>query len=76
MFDHIISALFTSVWDGFGEVTTPCKVNLDTREIFDIVQADVEVSGSLITEYVTINGEQFSAYQEGDKVNDEDYWYC
>ena len=51
----IKDATFTSVWDGGTEITTNCKVNVDTREIFDIEQAtniDVGSLNSLEEEYL------------------------
>ena len=58
----IKNAKFTSVWDGGYEVTTDCKVNMETREVFDIeVNNDDNIEGlnSLDYEYITIDGEEF-----------------
>ena len=32
----IIDGIFTSVWSNEGEVETKCKVNTETKEVFDI----------------------------------------
>lgn len=75
----IKDATFTSVWDGGFEITTKCKVNTETKEIFDI-----EVSGStadavneLDEEYVTIDGVDYSAanHDDIDEDDKETYWY-
>ena len=53
----IKNATYTSVWDGGYEVTTNCKVNMDTHEIFDIEMAEVDESFEILeNEYVTIDG--------------------
>ena len=76
----IIDAEFTSVWDGGIKVTTPCKVNLLTREIFDIGEFTVcdGVLNVLDREYVTINGRPYPAVPHDDYQGGSDtecYWY-
>ena len=79
----IVDAEYTSVWDGGVCITTPCKVNLVTREILDIdVSADAADSvETLDEEYVTINGKQYPAvvrdYYSNVSEADADgyYWY-
>ncbi len=82
--DVIKEATFTSVWDGY-EITTSCKVNTVTREIFDIEKIDVPTDDDgdeleiLDREYVTVDGVEYcagSAYSETEGWNpDKDYWY-
>ena len=45
MGENIINATFVSVWDGGIAIETECKINTNTREVFDIisVEADVDV---------------------------------
>lgn len=73
------NAKFTSDWDGLGEITTNCKVNMKTREVFDIEPIDMEVDDILIREFVTIDGEEYlcgSVATETEGWNEEtDYWY-
>lgn len=66
----IKNATYTSVWDGGFAVTTNCKVNMETKEVFDIETVDVDVD-ILEYEYVTIDGKEYPV------SNDEDteYWY-
>lgn len=58
---NVVNAEFMSVWDGNFCVTTTCKVNLGTKEIFDIeVSADIaDQVDNLEGEYVIINGEKY-----------------
>lgn len=69
----IKNATFTSVWDGGYEVTTSCKVNMETKEIFDIEISDVniELLEILDKEYVTIDGVNYTASND----KDTEYWY-
>ena len=55
----IKNATFISVWDNGYEVITNCKVNMETKEIFDIeiVNVDVDI---LEEEYVTIDDKKYS----------------
>jgi hypothetical protein len=82
--DVIKEAMFTSVWEGC-EITTPCKVNTVTREIFDIEKVDTPTDDDgneleiLDREYVTVDGVEYcagSASSETEGWNpDKDYWY-
>ena len=71
----IIQAKYTSVWDGGYEITTDCKANTDTKEVFDIIGADVgELVETLDNEYVTIDGVDHPVY-ERDEAEECDFWY-
>ena len=71
----IKNATFTSVWDGGYEVTTNCKVDMETREVFDIEMREVDESlEHLDNEYITIDGEDFDVFSV-DEVEDANFWY-
>lgn len=71
----VVEAAFTSVWDNTA-VTTPCKVNLQTKEVFDIELSTVELVGSCEREFVTIGGKEFPVHGDHNLTNEEDeYWY-
>nr|DAG49273.1 MAG TPA: hypothetical protein [Caudoviricetes sp.] len=77
------NGLFTSVWDGGFEITTKCKVNTETKEIFDIEvsESTADAVNELDEEYVTIDGIDYRAvtaeyanlYPE--EMDDETFWY-
>lgn len=77
------NGLFTSVWDGGFEITTKCKVNTETKEIFDIEvsESTADAVNELDEECVTIDGidyravtaEYANSYPE--EMNDETFWY-
>lgn len=70
----IKNATFTSVWDGGYEVTTDCKVDMETRKVFDIELIEVDESlEHLDREYITINGEEFDVFSV-DEVEDGNFW--
>lgn len=67
----IKNATFTSVWDGDISVTTHCKVNTETKEVFDIEILDVKGVDVLEKEFVTIDGEEYPVSCDGET----EYWY-
>lgn len=75
----IKNALFVSVWDGGSVIETPCRVNMETREVFDIMRARYD-GDILEREYVEIDGEEFPVFHAVSDVTDEeeddtDFWY-
>lgn len=71
----IKNATFTSVWDGGYEVTANCKVDMETREVFDIELREVDESlEHLDNEYITIDGDDFDVFSI-DEVEDANFWY-
>ena len=67
----IKSAAFTSVWDGGYEITTGCKVNMETKEVFDIEKVDIDAD-VLEYEYITLDGNEYSVSRDKE---DTDFWY-
>lgn len=75
---NIVKAEFTSVWDGGFAVTTGCKVNMDTKEVFDIEVSEetADLVNELDKEYVTINGVDYSVFSEEDYPEGQSsFWY-
>ncbi|MCM1168181.1 MAG: hypothetical protein NC299_17930 [Lachnospiraceae bacterium] len=74
MTHRIVKAEFTSVWDDGVKITTDCKVNLETKEVFDIKVAEegIDDLDILVKQYVTINGEDFEVSDDPDLT---EYWY-
>jgi hypothetical protein len=71
----IKNGTFTSVWDGGFEVTTNCKVNMETKEVFDIKVSEgtEDLVNDLNYEYVTVDGENHFVSYNGEE--DTEYWY-
>jgi hypothetical protein len=68
----IKNATFTSIWDGGYEVTTNCKVNIETKEVFDIEMAGVDDSLDILeSEFVTIDDVDYAISND----NATEYWY-
>lgn len=75
----IKKATFTSVWDGGIAVTSACRVDTATGEIFDIgpneCPGDDGQLEHLEREYVTIDGIDYPAARRGEAAEDEEYQY-
>ena len=68
-------ATFISVWDGGFELLSSCKVNTETREVFNIaVDDDGDELENLIREYIIVNGTEYCV-ESADSKTDKDYWY-
>lgn len=70
----IKNATFTSVWDGGYKITTRCKVNTETKEVFDVekVVETADCVNELDYEFVTIDNIEYPV--SCDKKETE-YWY-
>ena len=78
----MVTGTYTSVWADEGEITTNCKIDTDTHEVFDIETVEPTDYGMdceiLEYEYVEFgDGEKlhrFPVYEKDDRETDEDYW--
>ena len=71
----IKEATFESWWDGDTCVSTSCKVNMETREVFDIEMAtDVDGLDTLDAECVVIDNDQYPVFRE-DEAGPGDFFY-
>lgn len=71
----IVEGEYISVWDGGMEICSPCKINTETKEVFDIEPGsmDADALNNLEDEFVQINGERFEVSR--DSGDGTDYWY-
>lgn len=70
----IKNAEYTSVWDGGIEVTANCKVNMKTKEVFNIEKVSVDGLDILDEEYITIDGKIYPVSEKGEREGNG-YWY-
>ena len=68
-------AFFVSVYDNDSVILTPCKVNLNTKEISDIVRAPYAINGTLTSERVIIGGNEFPAEEAESGQKQDSFWY-
>ena len=68
-------AFFVSVYDNESVILTPCKVNLNTKEISDIVRAPYAINGTLTSERVIIGGNEFPAEEAESGQKQDSFWY-
>ena len=79
---NIVKGKFVSVWDNGITVETNCKINLETKEAFDIKLAEVDESFEILNhQYVVFDIDGISYKKEIRHIDDidEDYfgfWYC
>lgn len=69
----IIEAMYISEWTSGERIETPCKVNTDTKEVFDITQSSCVPDGVCEAEYVEIDRQEFPVYLE-DSAGDGEFW--
>ena len=73
--DTIVCGIFTSYWDGYTTISTPCKVNLRTKQVYDIEPCStVECACVLDHETVEFNGEIYPVYPK-DEAKEGEYFY-
>ncbi len=72
--EHIIKTTFTSYWDGGVAIHTPCKVNLLTKEVFDIENIDTDGLEDLEGEEIEIGNYLHSVYKK-EEAEEGEYWY-
>ena len=71
----IKEATFESYWDGGVCVSTSCKVNMDTKEVFDVEMAtDVDGLECLDAEMVVIDDVQYPVFRQED-AGPNDFFY-
>ena len=71
----IKEATFESYWDGGVCVSTSCKVNMDTKEVFDVEMAtDVDGLDCLDAEIVVIDDVQYPVFRQED-AGPNDFFY-
>ena len=56
-------AKFVTVWSGDVTITTDCKVDTETNEVFDIECVDVDVD-ILLNEYIILDGSERLVFDE------------
>lgn len=68
----IKNATFTSVWDKCYKVTSNCKVNMTTKEVFDIEHTEIEGLSVLEYKYITIDNVTYPVFLNN---KNEGFWY-
>lgn len=72
----IVDATFVSIWDGSCRIETRCKVNLETREVFDIeAEDDVEDLDILEEEFIEIDGTKYPVTRSDENPEEGSFWY-
>lgn len=73
--DTIVCGIFTSYWDGYTTISTPCKVNLRTKQVYDIEPCSTAENCCVLDhETVELNGEIYPVYPKNEAKEGE-YFY-
>lgn len=77
--DEICEASFVSVWDGGTIVETPCKVNMTTHEVFEIVSSESSADqvNVLDREFIVVDGNEYPVFphDEAEEYKFGAFWY-
>ena len=70
-----VDAFFVSQWDDGSVYVSPCKVNLETKEILEIVTVPYIGRGNLYSEHLVLHGQEYSVSKDEGTAEDGQYWY-
>lgn len=70
-----VDAFFVSQWDDGSVYVSPCKVNLETKEILEIVTVPYIGRGNLYSEHLVLHGQEYSVSKDEGNAKDGQYWY-
>ena len=70
-----VDAFFVSQWDDGSVYVSPCKVNLETKEILEIVTVPYIGRGNLYSEHLVLHGQEYSVSNDEGTAEDGQYWY-
>lgn len=74
--EYIKSALYATEYEDGSVIITPCTVNMQTKEIFDIVPCFYDCQSQMSGEYVLIGEQEFPAIPSEDgNLIDNSFWY-
>lgn len=74
--DVVAPATYVSVWDNGVSIESSCKVNLRTREVFDIGTVDAGEVEILEAEFIRMpDGEEFDVFCEDDAKPETAFWH-
>lgn len=74
---NIKDALYVTKCENGSVIITPCKVNMDTKEVFDIVPCFYDCNSSMMEdEFVLIDEKEFPVKASEDDVSlENEFWY-
>jgi len=76
--ENIVEAYYVTKWDTGLEVATHCKVNMATKQVFDIEAVDLPELEVLEAEFIRfLDGNEEDVYTEDDIEKPKDaYWHA
>ena len=70
-----VEAFFVSEWDDGSVYVSPCKVDLETKEISEIVMVPYIGNGTLCGEHLILHGQEYSVSDDKQAAKDGQFWY-
>ena len=69
------NAFFATKWTDGSVVITPCKVNLRTKQVYDIIRSPWDCDGTLENELLLLDGEEYDVAFGKASAQDGLFWY-
>lgn len=69
------NAFFATKWTDGSVVITPCKVNLRTKQVYDISLSPWDCSGTLENELLLLDGEEYDVAFRNESTRGGQFWY-
>lgn len=70
-----VEAFFVSEWDDGSIYVSPCKVDLETKEISEIVMVPYIGNGTLCGEHLILHGQEYSVSDDKQAAKDGQFRY-
>lgn len=74
----IKAATFNSIWDGNVCISSSCKVDTGTKEVFDIETVENEDDLDMLERQFIVfdDGTEYEVVGASERENDDQFWYC
>lgn len=71
----IKNTTLTAIYDGVKQVEIKCKINTETKEVFDIKLHDIVKNFDYFQGFYLRIGEMFVPVIQKNEAKESDYWY-
>ena len=73
----IKTATFNSIWDGDVCISSSCKVNMETKEVFDIELVEVSDDLDILErQFIVFDDDiEHEVVEKVERENDDQFWY-
>lgn len=71
----IKNTTLTAIYDGINQVEIKCKINIETKEVFDIELPDIVEKFNYFQGFYLRIGEMFVPVIQKNEAKKNEYWY-